>query len=165
MNWYKKWSNTHLFRILGAQSLNSDAKLYLISSKFHFHFSQHSSNLDHFPIWTILSHLLLRTFLNFSNWSHHCSEKMIYFCFVTKKNELLSCSRHRTTKFTNSKSPIFTTKFLFWFFQWFWEHILRLLWDLERIRKGCVVSIYKLQSVLPYCLIKQVNKILGIQNS
>ena len=26
---------------------------------------------------------------------------------------LLSCSRHRTTKFPNSESPIFTTKFLF----------------------------------------------------
>ena len=37
--------------------------------------------------------------------------------------------------------------------------------DLERIRKGCMISIYKLQSVLPYCLIKQVNKILGIWNS
>ena len=31
--------------------------------------------------------------------------------------------------------------------------------------KGCVISKYKLQSGLPYCLIKQVNKILGIQNS
>ena len=38
-------------------------------------------------------------------------------------------------------------------------------WDLERTRKGCVISIYKLQNVLPYCLIKQVNKILGIPNS
>ena len=42
---------------------------------------------------------------------------------------------------------------------------MRLLRDLERIRKGCVISIYKLQSVSPYCLIKQVNKILGIRNS
>ena len=42
---------------------------------------------------------------------------------------------------------------------------MRLLWDLERTRKGCVISIYKLQNVLPYCLIKQVNKILGIRNS
>ena len=50
-------------------------------------------------------------------------------------------------------------------FLWFWEHILRLLWDLERIRKGCVISIYKLQSVSPYCLIKHENKILGIRNS
>ena len=66
--------------------------------------------------------------------------------------KLISCSRHRTTKFTNSESPIFTTKFLFWFFSWFWEHILKLLWDLERIRKGCVVSIYKLQSVSPWWL-------------
>ena len=41
----------------------------------------------------------------------------------------------------------------------------RPLWDLERIRKGCVISIYKLQNVSPYCLIKQVNKILGIRNS
>ena len=29
---------------------------------------------------------------------------------------IISCSRHRTTKFPNSESPIFTTKFLFWFF-------------------------------------------------
>ena len=63
----------------------------------------------------------------------------------------ISRSRHRTTNFPNSESRIFTTKFLFWFFLWFWEHILRLLWDLERIRKGCVISIYKLQSVSPYC--------------
>ena len=28
-----------------------------------------------------------------------------------------------------------------------------------------MISIYKLQNVLPYCLIKQVNKILGIRNS
>ena len=78
---------------------------------------------------------------------------------------ILSCSRHWTTKFPNSECPIFTTKFLFWFFWWFWEHILRLLCDLERIRKGCVISIYKLQNVSSYCLIKQVNKILGIRNS
>ena len=75
------------------------------------------------------------------------------------------CSRHRTTKFPNSESPIFTMKFLFWFFYWFWEYILRLFWDLERIRKGCEIAIYKLQNVLPYCLIKQVNKIIGIRNS
>ena len=74
-------------------------------------------------------------------------------------------SRHRTTNFPNSESRIFTMKFLFWPFWWFWEQILRLLWDLERIRKGCVISIYKLQNVSPYCLIKQVNKILGIRNS
>ena len=37
--------------------------------------------------------------------------------FVTKWISWhLSCSRHRTTKFPNSESPIFTTKFLFWFF-------------------------------------------------
>ena len=42
---------------------------------------------------------------------------------------------------------------------------MRLLWDLERIRKGCVISIYELQNVSPYCSIKQVNKILGIRNS
>ena len=47
----------------------------------------------------------------------------------------------------------------------FWEHNLRLLWDLERIREGFVISIYKLQNVSPYCLLKQVNKILGIWNS
>ena len=28
-----------------------------------------------------------------------------------------------------------------------------------------MISIYKLQNVSPYCLIKQVNKILGIRNS
>ena len=61
------------------------------------------------------------------------------------------CSRHRITKFPNSESPIFTTKFLFWFFYWFWEYILRLFWDLERIRKGCIISMYELQSVSPYC--------------
>ena len=42
---------------------------------------------------------------------------------------------------------------------------MRLLWDLERIRKGCVISLYKLQNVLSYYLIKLVNKILGIRNS
>ena len=125
MNWYKKWSNTHLFRILGAQSLNADAKLYLISSKFHFHFSQHSSNLDHFPIWTILSHLLLRTFLNFSNWSHHCSEKMIYDLSVastktkyiklnTKTQNIFCCFNENLTTFLYTlKEKTFFSPFVF----------------------------------------------------
>ena len=30
-----------------------------------------------------------------------------------KKSRGLSCSRHQTTKFTNSESPTLTTKFLF----------------------------------------------------
>ena len=42
---------------------------------------------------------------------------------------------------------------------------MRLRWDLERIRKGCVISKYKLQNVSPYSLIKQIDKILGIRNS
>ena len=43
-------------------------------------------------------------------------------CFVNELStdegnyQLLSCSRHQTTKFSNSESPIFTTKFLFLFF-------------------------------------------------
>ena len=48
--------------------------------------------------------------------------EMFFWCLQIdqKTNEifamisvLLSCSRHRTTKFTNSESPIFTTTFLF----------------------------------------------------
>ena len=40
-------------------------------------------------------------------------------CLINERNiwqnsaEFLSCSRHRTTKFPNYESPIFTTKFLF----------------------------------------------------
>ena len=34
-------------------------------------------------------------------------------CLISERFPLLSCSRHRTTKFPNSESPIFTTKFLF----------------------------------------------------
>ena len=43
-------------------------------------------------------------------------KKLGFFESVLLNFDLLSCSRHRTTKFTNSESPIFTTKFLFWFF-------------------------------------------------
>ena len=38
---------------------------------------------------------------------------------------------------------------------------MRLLWDLERIRKGCLISIYKLQSVLPYCWSSKKTKYWG----
>ena len=40
----------------------------------------------------------------------------LYNFIIGLKSYGISCSRHRTTKFPNSESPIFTTKFLFWFF-------------------------------------------------
>ena len=47
-----------------------------------------------------------------------CSNYFLSLEKLTRKkaeqfSKLLSCSRHRTTKFPNSESPIFTTKFLF----------------------------------------------------
>ena len=44
-------------------------------------------------------------------WWFGSHEWVIYYYLLQ-----LSCSRHQTTKFPNSESPIFTTKFLFWFF-------------------------------------------------
>ena len=63
-------------------------------------------------LWTFLTCRLKRESRNIITMQ---IEPFFLFLHCTTSN-LLSCSRHRTTKFANSESPIFTTKFLFWFF-------------------------------------------------
>ena len=42
--------------------------------------------------------------------------KILFTCFQLLKTSFISCSRHWTTKFPNSESPIFTTKFCLSYF-------------------------------------------------
>ena len=46
----------------------------------------------------------------------YCQRSKISWNFWTLPSQIWSRSRHGTTNFPNSKSRIFTTKFLFWFF-------------------------------------------------
>ena len=70
-----------------------------IFSSFGFQYFGHFSCVIFFPVFSILPICFAK-----------CKQRLRnIFVF----SQLLSCSRHRTTKFPNSESPIFTTKFLF----------------------------------------------------
>ena len=71
--------------------------------------------------------LVFSFWFQFIQWIEHlCMNQLqnrYYSCFDRSPDSLiifleeqLSCSRHRITNFPNSESPIFTMKFLFWFF-------------------------------------------------
>ena len=60
--------------------------------------------------------ILQRKYTNTTVWSRFLIIKVVCIKIEENIKNLISCSRHRTTKFTNSESPRFTTKFLFWFF-------------------------------------------------
>ena len=75
--------------------------------------------------------LVFSFWFQFIQWIEHlCMNQLqnrYYSCFdrspdtprqslIIFLEEQLSCSRHRITNFPNSESPIFTMKFLFWFF-------------------------------------------------